>query len=441
MKEISVVGYLYENYLMLVMIIGIFVIYLGSNYAEHTPAERIMPFQGLWLVLISILQYASTYYASLPSYIYPRSLCYFLECIMYPISLLVSICCIAPKKKWKLLIIPAGIVLVYGIVLLFNTPYTVHFTEDNQFCRGTFGYLPLILDFFYLLVLFYYSGLYLRGRKRSTINLFTYIGVILLAACILSLIKKENVVNEVAVLCIFLFMLFSSTNRQEITERELLLADLQLHQRQIRPHFIYNALGVIRSLLPREETEAKDVLDHFTRYLRGNAELLTETGLISATKELDIVQNYLYMEKKRFENSLTIEMDIRDTDFQLPAFAVQTLVENAIIHGIRKREDGTGKLTVSCRTEEQNHLIEVKDDGVGFDTNTLETLWEDEKFSKKNRESGGDTGKKHLGIYNLYKRLSILCNGKMEIESAPGKGTLVRILIPVTDKDGRKKKL
>ena len=198
-------------------------------------------------------------------------------------------------------------------------------------------------------------------------------------------------------------------------ERELAKMQMQLYTRQIQPHFIYNSLSAIRSSLP-EESQARESLNHFAGFMRGSVDLLTAEGCIKAGREFATVRDYLYMEKLRFEDALTVKMDIRDEDFELPPFTVQTLVENAVRYGIRENPKGRGTLEIRSYRDGMAHIIEVRDDGVGFDPGELK----DEKDDRA-----------HIGLENIRKRLEVMCSGTFLIDSAPGKGTLATVKIPI----------
>jgi len=117
------------------------------------------------------------------------------------------------------------------------------------------------------------------------------------------------------------------------------------------------------------------------------------------------------LEKKRFEERLNVVYDIPVSNFLIPALTLQLIVENAVLHGLTKREEGG---TVSIKTEETESdiIITVSDDGVGFNI--------DEHCSKRS----------HIGLENARDRLSAMCNGKLEIHSEQGVGTTVIITIP-----------
>jgi len=197
-------------------------------------------------------------------------------------------------------------------------------------------------------------------------------------------------------------------------ELELVESKISIMLSQIKPHFLYNSLIVIRELCLIDPKAASETVDEFSIYLRGNLDSLSINAPIAFDKELKHVKIYLSLEKKRFEERLNVVYDIKTHEFCIPALTLQLIVENAVLHGLTKREEGG---TVSIRTEENETdiLITVSDDGVGFDLS---------KLSSDHR---------HVGLRNVRDRLSVMCNGKLDIQSEPGVGTTVIIRIPKGD--------
>lgn len=144
------------------------------------------------------------------------------------------------------------------------------------------------------------------------------------------------------------------------------------------------------------------------------------------------MDNYLYMVRERFGEKIKMDMNVKDQDFFLPAFTVQTLVENAINHGIRKKETGRGTLTIKIYQTEAEHVIEVIDDGAGFDIDAYSEGGDGINGSLSTAGNGGgeDGKRQHIGLANLKKRLELMCNGKLMIESTIGEGTTARVVIP-----------
>lgn len=181
---------------------------------------------------------------------------------------------------------------------------------------------------------------------------------------------------------------------------------------QIKPHFLYNVLNSIYVLCEKDPEKAQEAIGRFSDYLRGNLGSIEHAECITLQKEMEHVTNYLSLEKMRFRDKLTIKYDIRDEFFTLPALSVQLLAENAVKHGIYKKEDG-GTIHIESFSEEDYYYVVVEDDGVGFDTNSV--------------EQGEGL---HIGLDNLRERLITMCNGLLIIESTAGVGTKATIKIP-----------
>ena len=220
-------------------------------------------------------------------------------------------------------------------------------------------------------------------------------------------------------------------------QHELDMERLRLYSSQIQPHFIYNSLSMIRSYLP-EDSKARDLLNHFTAFLRGSIDHLTYTKCIDVKTELETVKEYLLLQQERFGEGLTVRDKIVDLDYTVPPFTIQILVENAIRHGIREKSDGQGNLWLKSYSKKDYHIIEVVDDGVGFNTDML-----DEYAISYDREDDiihiGEIGhdlkednkrQMHIGINNLQKRLKLMCDGTLEFLSTPGVGTRAIVKIP-----------
>lgn len=193
-------------------------------------------------------------------------------------------------------------------------------------------------------------------------------------------------------------------------EAELKESRIAIMLSQIRPHFIYNTLGTIERMCLKEPEKSFDLVRNFSLYLRGNFSELNSVTPIRFAKELKHVEHYVNIEKVRFPD-MQIEYDVGVTDFVLPALSVQPLVENAIKHGLMRLETGGTVLIRSYETP-THFCVEVKDDGVGFDTRSPI----DEK--------------KHVGLRNIRGRLKDMVNGKLIIESKPDAGTKATIMIP-----------
>lgn len=193
-------------------------------------------------------------------------------------------------------------------------------------------------------------------------------------------------------------------------------ARIKLMLSQIKPHFVYNSLSAISTLIPLEPEQAQAALDDFTEYLRHNLASLTETRLIPFENELRHIETYVSLEKLRFGDRIRADFDVRTTDFCVPPLSIQPIVENAIKHGILQKLEG-GTLCVNVYETADAFVVEVTDDGVGFCPSEIDL-----------------SANEHFGIANIKYRIETVGNGKMSIESEVGKGAHVTVLF---HKEGR----
>jgi len=196
------------------------------------------------------------------------------------------------------------------------------------------------------------------------------------------------------------------------TGRKLNESRISILLSQIQPHFLYNALAVISRLCDKDPAEAKKATINFSNYLRANMNLLERTEPIPFENELNHTIGFLNLEKAMYGEALKVIYDIQTKNFTLPALTMQPIVENAIKHGIGKKEGG-GTVIISTKETDSGYLIIITDDGVGF---------EQEKIN--------DDGQQHIGINNVRLRLSAQCGGSLEIKSKSGTGTTAKIIIP-----------
>ena len=195
-------------------------------------------------------------------------------------------------------------------------------------------------------------------------------------------------------------------------ENELLQSQIAIMLSQIQPHFLYNSLVAIKELCHIDPNSAGEAVDEFSHYLRSNLDSLSVKMPIPFERELRHVQTYLSLEKRRFGDKLNFVFDIRAFDFFIPALTLQPIVENAVRHGVTKRDEG-GTVTVRAEESEAETILTVIDDGVGFDIG----------LAHKNEHL-------RVGIANVRSRLGSMCAGSLLIESEPGVGATAVITIP-----------
>lgn len=208
------------------------------------------------------------------------------------------------------------------------------------------------------------------------------------------------------------------TLKQSINER--LRMEAAYLQAQIHPHFLFNTLNSLMALSDIDPERMRDLGDAFASYLRISFNFLNTGELVELEHELKLSEAYLYIEKERFGNRLSIVWEVEpDITLRLPPLSIQPLIENAVKHGLLSQIQG-GTLHIRiARCQENFTLIEVKDDGIGM---------EQEKVSQLlNPSIKGTSG---IGLSNTNRRLTQLYGSGLSIISKPHEGTTVSFMIP-----------
>jgi len=217
--------------------------------------------------------------------------------------------------------------------------------------------------------------------------------------------------------------------REKALVRESAEAQLAALRAQINPHFLFNALNTIAALIEEKPEEAEDTVQQ----LAGLFRYVLQTGsrtFVPLSEELRLVHQYLRIEQARFADKMIIEeaWDESLNDVSVPAFVVQTLVENAVKHGIeRKRGGGTIRLS-SRRREDGTVEITVSDTGVGIPALFADTSTAD-VGTAENKTTPSFFG---IGLRNVSDRLEQLYGRTdlLDMTSDPERGTVVRLLLP-----------
>jgi two-component system LytT family sensor kinase len=203
----------------------------------------------------------------------------------------------------------------------------------------------------------------------------------------------------------------------EEQKRLLLEARLDALQRQINPHFLFNTLNSIASLVRSQPELAREMTVKLANILR--ALLKDHDTYVPLREELSFTDDYLDIEVVRFgTDKLKVEKEIdpRTLEVMVPSILLQPLIENSIKHGLEPRING-GTVTLRSRLEGDRVFIEVADDGVGMGNRPASAL---------RREGAG------IGMKNVQERLEVLygAQARFKIVSNPGRGTLISIEIP-----------
>jgi sensor histidine kinase YesM len=285
-----------------------------------------------------------------------------------------------------------------------------HWTHSDNLAMSLAHLLFPILSFFaiILLILFAKSSAKFNRVVFVLYTLFPVAGVII--DYIFHGISLTYVGFTTSILVIYTSIYLRRQKKLVAQKNALMLS-------QINPHFIYNTLSTIAAMCDTSPKQAKYLTIDFSQYLRRNIDTLSSEDLIPFEQEMDHVACYLKIEKARFRERLNVIYSIQCKDFSIPPLTVQPLVENAVKHGITKKVEG-GTVKISTYDNETDYIIEIIDDGVGFDYNAAEM---------------------HVGLQNVRSRIATSAKGEMTVKSTIGVGTRVTIEIPKRKKKGKRK--
>lgn len=210
-------------------------------------------------------------------------------------------------------------------------------------------------------------------------------------------------------------LLFMLQNSAQETTR----AKLDFLQAQMDPHFIFNTLSTIMPLCIKNPMQAYEMLTDFSQYLRGRLYTNDLQESVPISRELELIQAYLSIEKVRFSEYLEYEMNVEvNEEISILPLLIEPIVENSVKHGIKGRQKL--KIVVDILDMEDYISITVRDNGKGMT---------DEKLRQIMEEEPGTSGTS-IGIRNVRKRLAIYYNQILTIQSIPDMGTQTFFKIP-----------
>jgi two-component system LytT family sensor kinase len=281
------------------------------------------------------------------------------------------------------------------------------FRKWNEHRRTTFQVFFLLTILFAEFLRVLLNGLF--GRER-----------------IFSLYPVDPNPHPLIIVAVYLATIFAVTvtlkiwnharNEMKLQTQQRLLTEARLAAltSQINPHFLFNTLNSVSSLIRTNPMQARAVVYKLSNILR---KLLRKHDSLSPLRdELSFIDDYLSIEVVRFGDKLRFvkEADPSTLDRLVPSMVLQPIVENSIKHGLSPKVDG-GMIRVSSRLENGKLLLTIEDDGVGIPEAKLATLFE-----------------QGIGVSNVNERLKVLFGDeyRMLIESKPGEGTRTEIEMP-----------
>ena len=303
---------------------------------------------------------------------------------------------------------------IYCTAFFSDIVFTI--TEDNRYIGGPLSNVAIIVSAILLISLFIQSvkntAEDAKGEKWIPVFIVLVIVFSILADFRMKEGQQQITFLTIAIIVssvfyyIWLHLQFVREHEQDLMAAQ----QARIIMTQIQPHFLFNTIATFKALCRKDPEKAGELADKFGTYLRQNLDSIDTTELIPFEKELEHTRLYTEIEMVRFEN-MRVDYDIKDKDFLIPSLTVQPLVENAIRHGVRIREEGI--ITVRSYLQAGNHVICIEDNGIGFDPDRID-----------------DDHKQHIGIRNVRERIEMMCGGSLVIDSRRNEGTVATIRIP-----------
>ena len=319
-------------------------------------------------------------------------------------------------RRWfGVLYAVGGTGMIFMTVSQFNHMY-YYFDAGNTYHRASMYWLCLV---FGILESVIFASILIRYRKllkKKELALFSSFIVLAALALVIQLffygVMLTNIAIMISTLMMFVSYIADRSVRLAEQERKMGEMQVQLVLSQIQPHFIYNTLNSIYYLCGKDPMQAQKAVNWFAELLRSNMDSMRRNTPVTFEQEFKALDNYLKLEKMRFEEELRTEFDIRATDFLLPPMTLQPIVENAVKHGLGKKPGG-GTVTIRSFERENEYTVMICDDGTGYAP-----------------EENEHDGRTHTGIENVRARLWSMCRGTLEINGKKDEGTTVVIHIP-----------
>lgn len=414
--------FLNENYFTFLLIAGLLIV-IYAYRDVHYMASRNFLLIILVIFLMCVMNSLEAWAMEDPGLINIRTFTSVTHYILQPLVLYLELLVIIPEDErettaGRLMLAPP---LIANTVIYLIAPFTgelvFNFDEDYIFNRGTLGYTIYVVTFYYLLLLTLRTIRTIQSgdRRKGLVLLFLLVTGVL-TGVLEAMYIVSGYIDEAFALGAFLYYMYLVTAHEAemqnaLNQKELELSQQQitLMRQQIRPHFVFNSLHIIKSLIRRDQDKAVRSLEDFSDYLRANFDVISSDTLIPFEEELSHIDAYVALALADESKNITVVQDIQERYFRLPPLTIEPLVENAILHGLSHG----GTCTISTKTDENGYIVTVSDDGTGFDESG----------------AGSDDMRIGTGLENVRTRLAKLCGGTLDIRSSES-GTDVTVRIP-----------
>lgn len=420
--------YFYFNFATLSILL-VLVVFMFLNRKSDIPSANMYKYFILIILILTVTDYANEKLAYKTAYGFEpvimeadmlNTIHTVFSVIGYwlrPVVILIQLFIIAPNKRWRLpLCLPAVVNTVVFSMPLFGVKAGFVFI-NNRWHPAPLHATVYLVVLIYLVILIVFSGIYFRKKDTSRcqmlmLMLFLSLGFAWLEYNGFFFART----TEGTVICGLAYYIYLSTIYQQeltetITRKELAIsqAEMKILRNQIQPHFIFNTLTIIRSLVRTDRKKAIEAVNTFSKYLRTHINTIQEDELIPFDDEIKNVCLYLELAQADYPGRIEIVYDLKVTDFRIPPLILEPIVENAVQHGISRNG---GRIIISTFTENDEIVIRISDNGTA----------KKELTEKAVTRTG-------VGLDNTQKRIELKCEGKMAINITDS-GCIVTIRLP-----------
>ncbi|MCR4643983.1 MAG: histidine kinase [Oscillospiraceae bacterium] len=410
------------------IILFILAIFILLNQDIKIPASKTFSAALIVLLLIVALDFGDDLLAGKTSYLIHtipiekivqyRTITSALLYMLRPVVILLELMIVAPSQRIKIPCITIALInaAVYAPAL-FGSRAVFWIDQDNQWHGEMLHYSVYIVQIIYVALLYFFTMIYFNNDdiKRS-ILLLAIVFLAIVSVFLEHLDLLPGRVTQITAICTLAYYLYLTSisyheMRVQVAESKLKMEQdkMTILRNQIQPHFIYNSLSIIQTLVQTDPNNALDAIEHFSDYLKAHFQAIRSEHMIGFDQELENVRAYLALAQADYTRKVDVIYDLQELDFRVPQLSLEPIVENAIKHGTGPN---SGTITISTRSMSDSYVISVSDSGKGgYD------------LTEKQKKRLG------VGIANTRSRLASLCGGTLEMEKQTG-GTVIRITIP-----------
>lgn len=475
-----IADYLITNFTTL-MILVILCVTMFTNRNFNIPYSNLFNAFVILILVLTVFEYiellatGNTGYIpknlSLEDMIHIRLIASTAMYMIRPFTILVAlVVLVTDTKKRILLAMPAVINALLFLPSAFGAHFVFWIDQSNHWKATPLSNSIFIVQLVYVLILLILS---ITQFKENNFNLSVILFTIVLLSFTIAVLEDKSTLTgystPVTTLCGLAYYIYlASMHRQQLSnkmilqEKQLAEDKLALLRSQIQPHFIYNSINIIRTLIRTDEARAVETIDDFSDYLRAHFRTIESDDIVSFETEIENIKAFLALAEADHTRDIQVVYDLKETDFRIPQLSLEPIVENAVKYGI---DDEGGTITISSFRRDDCYIIRTTDSGRGEAAKSADSKQGNATYSEQNDaanvtdseqdkstnamnsrqdNAANDTcsvqnettistnvesDRLAVGIANTRKRLELLCGGRLEVNITP-EGTIADIIIP-----------